>query len=298
VISRRHVLWLVCVAMVGAQAVSSGQQPTSTAAGPVARFEIASVKPNRSGELRITVDLPAPDRFTATNVPLRELIRFAFDVQDARLLGGDAWIRSERFDVIAKADHALPPWGPSGPPIEVLGMLKALLAERFGLAVHQETRVLPVYALVMAQDDRRLGPQLRASTLDCENQAKSGQPRPPLVPQGNVAQPTCGMRIGPGQMVMGGTPMSQLATVLSPFVQRIVIDRTGLSGAFDFHLSWTPERVLQGAPPPGAPPLPPVDPNGASIFAALQEQLGLELESQQAPLEVVVIDRVDRPTAD
>ena len=297
-ISRRHVLWLVCMAAIGAPALPAGQQPTANPGGQVAKFDIASVKPNRSGELRITIDLPAPDRFTAINVPLRDLIRFAYDVQDSRLLGGDDWIRSERFDVIAKADHALPPWGPSGPPAEVLGMLKALLAERFGLTVHQETRVLPVYALVMAQDGRRLGPEMRASTLDCENQAKSGQPRPPIAPQGSVAQPTCGMRIAPGQMVMGGTPMSQFATILSPFVQRIVIDRTGLRGVFDFHLSWTPERVPQGTPPPGAPPLPPVDPNGASIFAALREQLGLELESQQVPLDVVVIDRVNRPTAD
>jgi uncharacterized protein (TIGR03435 family) len=298
VIAKRHLPWLVCVATFGAPVLSTGQQPTTSPGGPVARFEVASVKPNRSGEPRITFDLPAPDRFTAINVPLRELIRFAFDVQDARLLGGDDWIRSERFDVIAKADHALPPWGPSGPPTELLGMLRVLLAERFGLTVRQEARVLPVYALVMAQDDRRLGPALRASTLDCENQAKSGQPRPPLAAPGSVAQPTCGMRIGPGQMVMGGTPMSQLATVLPPFVQRIVIDRTGLSGAFDFQLSWTPERFPQGTPPPGAPPLPQVDPNGASIFAALQEQLGLKLESQQTSLDVVVIDRVSRPTAD
>src|SRR5215211_3457424 len=80
------------------------------------RFEVASVKPNRSGDLAIRIDVPAPDRFTATNVPLRELIRFAYDVQDGRLQGGEDWIRSERFDVVAKADHELPPWGPAGLP--------------------------------------------------------------------------------------------------------------------------------------------------------------------------------------
>ena len=262
------------------------------------RFEVASVKPNRSGDLAIRIDLPAPDRFTATNVPLRELIRFAYDVQDARLQGGEDWIRTERFDVVAKADHDLPAWGPGGPPAETLGMLKTLLAERFALAVHQETRLMPVFALVKAKSSGQLGPELRPSALDCDSAAQAAQRQQSPAAPGNAAQPTCGMRIAPGQMVIGGTPLSQFATVLSQFVQRIVIDRTGLAGPFDLHLSWAPQRLPQGDPPPGAPALPPVDPNGASIFAALQEQLGLKLESDQAPLDVIVIDRVNRPTPD
>jgi uncharacterized protein (TIGR03435 family) len=242
------------------------------------RFEVASVKPNRSGDLAINVDLPAPDRFSATNIPLRDLIRFAFDVQDVRLQGGPDWIRSERFDVTAKADHDLGSWGPAGPPAEVLAMLRALLTDRFALAVHRETRTLPVYALVRTRPGQ-LGPELRPSSLDCDK------------------PPACGMRIGPGQMVIGGTPVAQLAVALTPFAQRIVIDKTGLTGLFDVHLSWTPQRP-PGPPPPGAPPLPPVDPNGASIFTALEEQLGLTLEPEEAPLDVVVIDRVERPTPD
>jgi uncharacterized protein (TIGR03435 family) len=245
------------------------------------RFEVASVKPNRSGDLAINVTLPAPDRFAAINIPLRDLIRLAYDVHEARLQGGPDWTRAERFDVIAKADHSLGAWGPSGPPAEMLAMLRALLSERFSLAVRRETRTLPTYALVTAKQGGQLGPELRRSSLDCEKAAN-----------------TCGMRIGPGQMVVSGTPLSQLATALSAFVQRIVIDRTQLAGPFDLHLSWTPQRLPQGPPPPGAPALPPVDPNGASIFAALEEQLGLKLEPQQAPLEVVVIDRVERPTPD
>jgi uncharacterized protein (TIGR03435 family) len=106
------------------------------------------------------------------------------------------------------------------------------------------------------------------------------------------------MRITPGLMVMGGTPMAQFATVLSNVVQRVVLDRTQLAGAFDFRLSWTPDTIPQGAPPPGAPALPPADPDGPSLFAALQEQLGLKLESTRAPLEVLVIDRAERPTPD
>jgi uncharacterized protein (TIGR03435 family) len=272
---------LLSAALVGAQALA----PTS--------FEVASVKPNRSTDVAIRMDMPGGDRFTATNVSVRQLVLFAYDLQDARLIGGPDWIRSERFDVDARAGRVLPPWTPAGPPREVLQMLRTLLSERFRLMVHQEKRDLPVYALVVARNGQ-LGPAIRPSTLGCGNPSK---PSGPVVPS-SPSEFTCGMRIGPGQMVMGGTPMSQFATILPSFVQRVVIDRTGLEGAYDFRLSWTPEGLRRGAPPPGAPPLPPVDPDGATIFTALQEQLGLRLDPQQAPLDVVVIDRIERPTPD
>jgi uncharacterized protein (TIGR03435 family) len=287
---------LVTTAVVfSAQAGTSGRQQSPAPRVATPSFEVASVKPNRSADPGIRIDLPGGNRFVATNVPLRELIRFAYDVQSVRLIGGPDWARSERFDIVATSAQDLPAWTPAGPPMPVLLMLRTLLADRFGLVVHQETRELPVYALTVARDDRKFGPELRASTLDCT--APRTGPPPPLAPTA-VEQPTCGMRIAPGQMVMGGAPMEQLAGVLSQFVQRTVIDRTGLGGTFDLHLSWTPEQFLKGPPPPGAPPLPPVDPNGPSLFAALPEQLGLKLEPQQAPLEVLVIDRVEQPTPD
>jgi uncharacterized protein (TIGR03435 family) len=291
----KRLLWcLSAVLVVGALTTARGAQVTSPR-GPA--FEVASVKPNKSGSLGIQIDVPGSDRFTATNVPLRDLIRFAYDIQDIRLVGGPDWIRSERFDIVAKAEQPFPSWGPAGPPMPLLLMVRMLLAERFGVVVHQETRELPVFALTVAREDRKFGPEITPSKLDCENQPAG--PRPPLGPRGGGnAQLTCGMRIGPGQMVMGGVPMPQFATVLSNFVQRVVLDRTNLAGAFDFRLSWTPERIPQGAPPPGAPPLPPVDPNGPSLFAALQEQLGLKLDSTRAPLEILVIDRAERPMPD
>lgn len=281
----RCVCWLLCAAVVAAQSPVPPRPPA---------FDIASVKANRSGDLVINIDRPASDRFTATNVPLRDLIRFAYDVQDVRLIGGPDWIRTERFDIVAKADQPLPAWSPSGPPMRLLLMVRSLLADRFGLVVHQETRDLPVYALVVAREDRKFGPDIRASKLDCESQAKTDIPGA----SGGAASAECGMRIAPGQMAIGGVPMSQFAMVLSNFVQRVVLDRTLLAGNFDFRLSWTPDRLPQGPPPPGAPSLPPVDPNGPSLFAALQEQLGLKLEPARAPLEVLVIDRVERPTPD
>ena len=106
------------------------------------------------------------------------------------------------------------------------------------------------------------------------------------------------MRVGPGTMSGGGFPLSQLTATLSQFVQRVVIDRTGLTGNFDLDLTWTPDQIPQGPPggaPAGVPPPPPIDPNGPSIYTALQEQLGLKLDSQKGPVAVFVIDRAERP---
>jgi uncharacterized protein (TIGR03435 family) len=107
--------------------------------------------------------------------------------------------------------------------------------------------------------------------------------------------------VGPANIAAGGISMAQLATLLSGRVNRIVVDRTGIAGAFDLDLNWTPDQMPQqpiGAPPPGLPPLPPIDPNGPSLFTALQEQLGLKLESTRGPVDVLVIDRVAQPTED
>jgi uncharacterized protein (TIGR03435 family) len=173
-------------------------------------------------------------------------------------------------------------------------MVRALLAERFHLETHRDTRELPVYALVVARSDRRLGPRAGVSTVDCAAAAT----RPAPQPASPGEPPVCGMRIGPGQMLLGGVPMSRFATVLTSFAGRLVIDRTELAGPYNLQLSWTPQGRLQGPAPDGAPPLPPTDPNGASLFASIQEQLGLKLEPTRAPVDVVVIDRVERPSPD
>ena len=259
------------------------------------RFDVASVKANRSGALSIGFDVPGPRRFTVTNAPLRDIIRFAHDVDEARLVGGPDWIRSERFDIVATSERDIPAWTPEGPPTALLSMVRALLAERFHLETHRDTRELQVYALVLTRSDRKLGPRARVSTVDC---AAAAAARTPSQPGSPGDPPACGMRIGPGQMLLGGVPMSRFATVLAPFARRLVIDRTGLTETYDLQLSWTPEGRLQGPAPDGAPPLPPTDPNGASLFASIQEQLGLKLEPTRAPVDVVVIDRVEQPAPD
>ena len=106
------------------------------------------------------------------------------------------------------------------------------------------------------------------------------------------------MAMRPGGIISGGTPISQMMGPLSQAVHRVVVDRTGLKGNFDIDLTWTPDQIPQGPPPPGAPPLPAIDPNGPSIFTALQEQLGLKLESETGPVDVLVIDHVEQPAPD
>jgi uncharacterized protein (TIGR03435 family) len=288
-------LWspALAVTLVGACVVAH----SSWAWAQEQKFAVASVKQNRSAELMMNMDMPGTRRFVATNIPLRNLIRFAYDVDETRLTGGPDWIRTERFDVNATADEDLPNWTPAGPPPVVLSMLRTLLADRFKLTTHNETRDLPVYALVKARSDGRLGPRASVSTSDCDAMlaGRSGPQPPPSKPE---EPPRCGMRIGPGQMLLGSVPMSQFAFVLGPFARRLVIDRTELTGKYNLQLSWTPQGMPLGGPPPDGPPLPPIDPDGASLFVSIQEQLGLKLEPSRAPIEVVVIDQVERPTPD
>jgi uncharacterized protein (TIGR03435 family) len=164
-------------------------------------------------------------------------------------------------------------------------MVRGLLAERFNLAVHREQREMPVYSLVVARDDRRLGPSLHASTTDCASATAAGGAAPQL-PSGQLL---CTTRMSPASINAGGITMARLAQTLSGIVGRVVTDETKLTGTYDLQLAFAPEQP----PPPGAPP--PADPDAPSIFAALQEQLGLKLNTRRGLVDVLVIDRVDPP---
>lgn len=264
------------------------QQP---AAG--ATFEVASVKANRSGDNRVMLGLQPGGRFSAQNVPLRLLIQNAYRVQGFQIVNAPDWAGSERFDISAKAE---------GDPSQeqVQQMVRALLADRFKLQVHRENKEMPIYALVLAREDGKLGPKLKPAAADCEALRGRGRGAAPLPAPGSPMQ--CGMRIGFGNMVGGGMGLGQVATSLSNNLNRVVVDRTGLTGNYDFDLTWTPELPAGGGPggpgggfgPPGGAP--PVDPNGPSLFTAIQEQLGLKLDSTRGPVETLVIDRLERPT--
>ncbi|HEY7188269.1 MAG TPA: TIGR03435 family protein [Vicinamibacterales bacterium] len=276
--------------------VGTNQASAPDSASSTATFEVASVKPNNSGDGRVMLAMPPTGRITATNVPARLLLQQAYQVQPFQIIGAPNWTTSDRFDIVAKA--------PDGTAPELYRpMMRNLLADRFKLKAHMETREMPLYALVLARTDGKLGPSLTSAKADCEALARgrrAGGP-PPAPPQpGEPMQ--CGMMVGIGNMNAGGIAMADLARSLAGFVNRTVVDKTGLNGRYDFQLTYTPEgRGLPGLPA-GAPPVgveaPAADPNGASLFTALQEQLGLKLDSQKGPVEVLVIDSIEQPTAD
>jgi uncharacterized protein (TIGR03435 family) len=270
-------------------------------------FEVASVKPNNSGTTRRGGG-PQPGRFVQTNVTLRQLIQMAYSQQafDRReIAGGPDWIDSERFDIEAKIDDGLAgnlgrlylPDGKGSPGLAYL-MVRTLLAERFKLVVHDETRERPVYALVMARDDRRMGSQLRRSAVDCDAvmAAIAANGRPPGPPKTGGAPP-CSMGGGPGRLMGSALTMPQIANGLSPYVNRVVRDRTGIAGNFDLDLAWTPAPGEYGGIGPFDHNAPPTA-EATSIFTALQEQLGLRLEATTGPVDVLVVDRAERPSVD
>ena len=255
-------------------------------------FEVASIKPNKSVAGERGLGFQPGGRFTAKNVRVRELIAMAYGTPQPlatfRILGGPNWIGSDPFDIIAKAvgnfpeTQIEPGWSTSG---EL--MLRSLLAERFQLIVHRENRELPVYALVMARSDCTLGPQLRLSSgADCLNAGVAAGPDPAI---------RCGgFRFTPPQrMSVAYVTMDVIAHFVENIVGRVVINRTGLLGTFSMDLDFTRESSTLG---PAATERP-VE-SGPSIFTALQEQLGLKLESTKGPVDVLVIDHVERPTPD
>lgn len=219
------------------------------------------------------------------------------------MLGLPDWTRAERFDVSAKADGDFPslprPPAFAGPPHPVFQMLRGLLADRFKLVSHTEQRGFPIYALVVARTDGALGPQLTASTSDCPLNANT-----PLLPIAPDVRPKCGMVASIGRLLAGAQPISQLIHAIQGSVDRVIIDRTKLTGTFDFSLEFLPDFLQERALANPNQPLRlnlngvNIDPNRPSLTAALQEQLGLKLESTKGPVEVLVIDHVERPTPD
>ena len=257
-------------------------------------FEVASIKPSDPNERRVAMR-GGPGQINFSGVTLRLLLQQAYGVRDAQILGGPGWINSDRYDVIAKmpdtnSDQALPtdPGKLTDEQRKTLterrqAMLQALLADRFQLKAHRETREMPVYVLTVAKGGTKLK----------DNGGK--------VPDANLRPGV--MRIAPGLLSASQAPISNLIQGLSQMMGRTIIDQTSLTGKYDFELKWTPDQATAGGlfgglppgpPPPGVQLPPPPDPNGPSIFTALQEQLGLKLDSSKGPVEVIVIDHAEK----
>jgi uncharacterized protein (TIGR03435 family) len=275
---KQHLLATAGIALlVGVLNPPRPQARSPTTGGDSPTFEVASVKPHEPGDQRVMMVAQPGGRFVASNITLRFLIRTAYRVQDDQIVGGPGWVNADGFDIVAKAD-------PTAPLEQYAAMLRALLVGRFELATHVEMRERPVYALVFARSDRTLGARLRPTACPSPDQDV------------RQSQPCATIRTGLGQLNLRGAPLAQILQFLAPYVNRVLVDRTGLSGRYDLDLEWTPEQLAPR--PAGAPESSPIDPNGPSIYTAVQEQLGLKLESQKGPVDVVVIDRVERPTED
>ena len=292
---------IACVFTIAALAAGT-QHPVVGAQAPAATarpaFEVTTVKPNKSGEGRVSLRIIPGGAYEALNVTLGSMIRMAYRLQDFQVVGAPGWVDQDRFDIVGKP--------PEGVPLAVQPMMQSLLAERFNLKAHEETRESPIYALVVANTGR-LGPKLTPSKVDCAAAARGRGTAPtPTQPMRMEpgTRPECGMTTNGGRLMAGGYTMTQLANSLSQFAGRTVVDRTGLAGAYDLDLEFTPDPALRGRGIGGGlPPAPPapgservVDPAGVSIFTAIQEQLGLKLDSQRGPVPVLVIDSVSQPT--
>lgn len=294
------------LALAVAATVSAGAQGGS--------FEVASVKPsnpNPTGPLGAApFVLPALGRLTAQNITLRMLVMAAYQKQPFEIVGGPEWQNSDKFDINAKAPDTSPTTD------QLLGMLQTLLADRFKLKVHTETRDVPIYALVLARGDRRPGPKMKQSTDNCPDFKVQQQQQLEAIAKGGL-QGLAASAMKPGEtrpcavgafpagpgligLKASGQAMPTLALVLTQLMGRPVIDRTELSGSYDFELTIDLQTLLRlqaemGLP---VPPLPAGLPEAPSLTTVLQEDLGLKLDSQRGPGQVLVIDSADRPTPD
>jgi uncharacterized protein (TIGR03435 family) len=248
---------------------------------PRPSFQVASVKPNTDNPPnRMQRPLPG-GRWSAKNATLAMMIVTAYNVQRYQLTVGPPWLESDGFDIEATA-------GPDGKAPQLLLMLQSLLADRFKLAMHREMRELPVYHLVAAKGSFSPPPP----DPGCAQPDPTAPPARGGIPCGNL-------RIGMSGSVDGSkVPMQQLVATLAAIAGRPVIDQTGFAGNFDVHLKFAPDQSTQGLPGGAlATPPPDPDPTKPTIFDALQEQLGLKLTSSKGPVEVLVIDHVEKPTA-
>jgi len=272
----------VIIAFLFASGTLIGQQPA---------FDVVSITPNPSGLVDGRINMTPGGRVEWPGTTLRRLLglaymRHAFDARE--IVGGPSWINSESFTVIATAGRPIQN-RPDGFPSDLVAMLRTLVEDRFKVRVHNEQRDAPIYTLVHARADRRTGSALRPVPDMCAESMKAmvNQPR-------RDGPPPCSFGGPPGQLVGTGVTMAMFANVLTRYVGRPVVDRTGLDGSFDLALTFDPASAAPGVP--GAPPGPArTDDTSPSIVTALQEQLGLKLESTRGPIDVLVIDQAERP---
>jgi uncharacterized protein (TIGR03435 family) len=281
--SSRAAVALVVAIVGGAATIGHTQTPPSRV------FEATSIRRNPPRDA-LPIAVVRGERFIAPGTTVRDLIRVANLVEEIQISGGPAWVESERFAIEAST-------GPGMTADDARAMIRAMLADRFKLKTHTEKRDLQGFSLVTVRGNTS---DRRPSGPDCAPlRAPAGipaPPPPPPPPPGGQALPLtagtalskCGAALGPFWFSARAISFEQFATLLSRTIRRPVVDRTNLPGPYDFDLTFTPE-----SPTPAPIPVPPDLP---SIFTAVQEQLGLKLDPQRVPTDVIVIDSVERPS--
>jgi len=271
-------------------AIAQGNSPGQGNA-PAPKFDVASIKPVAPGSRIIPSRSLPGGAVDLHNVTVDELMVNAWHIFPYQILDAPAWIRTAAYDISAKPETAAKPG-------EVSLMLQALLRDRFGLAIHHETRNLPIYALVMARKDGKRGPSLVESKEGGCVVRVPGNPPPPRPDPAKPATRWCGLlMMRPRKLSGAAVPIVVLAEQCSLRLGRTVMDMTGLKGNYDIDLEWTSDEgafpFLEGS----SDPVPAPDPQGQTILTALKEQLGLKIESRRTSVDVIVIDHVERPSA-
>jgi bla regulator protein BlaR1 len=262
-----------------------------------APFEVASIKLNKSNQRTSVNGIPSSGRLVITAAPVKFVIQGAYGVQPFEIINVDSPVLNERVDIEAKTER------PVGSVMEMQQMLQPLLADRFKLAVHREMREMNALVLVLARNDGKLGPKMKKSQAQCDGlgTAVTRFIVAPPTPTGERPKPNdvppCGFApSGAGRIVGTGMDIASVIGTLAPSQRMSIVDQTGLEGRYDIDVTYTPEPFSAaslaqrgGTPPPGVN----VDPNGPSLFTALEEQLGLKLQAKKMPVPVLVIDHIE-----
>jgi bla regulator protein blaR1 len=297
----------ICLAAIGALFLFSlistprvRAQAPQTAAAPSPSFEVASVRQNHSGTRGRLFKLGDPSRFVTTNMPTKDLIEFAYNIKDFQISGGPGWIAGQGYDIQATVEDSLVA------ELQKLSrdqrsdqfrlMLRSRLADRFKLSLSHSTKELPGFALVIAKGGSKLTevapPDPQATPAPPPPSPGNG--RPPLGPGGFMLMMQPG---GIATLTANTAPINNLVNLLSMQLGRPVLDQTGLKGTYSFTLKFISETGLGGGPLPPAPPSADApDTAGTSIFTAIQDQLGLKLESTKTPVESYVIEHIEEPS--
>jgi len=275
-------LAVLLTAAVGAQSIPPGSPQD-------AEFEVISIRPSTNSGGMMTVQV-LPGRFVASNVPVDLLLITAYNVRPENIRNAPAWTHSEAFHVEGTIRSGK---RPSRDELSVL--LRSMLASRFKLSVREMSVEESSFRLVLDRADRRAGAQLRPSVLRCEDVKPAGGPAAAAESRSGALTPSeCQLRSDEqGTLTGRGLPISRLAQALSSRLGSEVLDATGLEGRYDFDLSWLPEEKLGNRDRVEPQPLP----DRPMLFTALKEQLGLRLEPSKSGKGAIIVEHIERPTA-